>query len=248
MQKTVKHDYQAWLLPENVLGAIQTLALIFAGMWGIFIFVKFEEAERSLQAELLKSQNSQAELSQQIASLELLQQENQVRTMQSARHAIDQSIEIQTIESEEERNTYLVTYEYAVYNTGDSAIEVTYIVVYAYIFDNFFLAPMRAMEVPRFGTELGSGWEPILDKGYYYGPHWKEGMTFVSKQGGRAEFLKGGGGTSELDPSERSVGDVQLLIRAEPGSIIGFEAVIGINGGKDPVDRLHLRDKALLLE
>lgn len=247
-----KTQEEKWITPKNVLAVFQILAILGAACWTIFLFFQFDAKEKELSLALLESQNLQSRISAQLSTLQLEKSEHELASLKSARIAFDQEIEIEDLglfEGENEKDhIFLVSYDYSIRNQGNSRNEVTYVLVHAFSLPLKIPKNVRAVELPTFRKKGKLTWVPLFSKGFYYGPKWQETMLFKAVSGETLGFEKGGGGTSELDAGEGSVGSIELLVRAKINDFIGFETRIGLNGGETPDDRWKLIRRVCLSE
>lgn len=251
-QSTNTHssNSEPWFSPKNILTLFEILAILGTALWTVYLFFKFEEKEKDLSISLLRNQNLQGELAVELSRLQIKRSQLDIEQMTNAQIAMNQEIEVTDINRADEdgKHLFLVQYNYSISNIGSQKNEVTYVVVHAF----FAALPMPqdtlALEITEFQTKGDLKWKFLLSRGHYYSPKWKNGMAFDSYYGEKLRFEKGGGGTAELDAGELSKGSIDLLIRAKPYDLVGFEVRIGLNNAVTSADRWRLRKTTYLFD
>ena len=140
-----------------------------------------------------------------------------------------------------------VSLGYSITNIGQARMEVTYVLVRAYRARLPQLDPNSAIRVNAVCEKGDLDWLPLLCRGCYYTPKWKEGLKHEFR-GQKHSFQKGGGGTAELDAGDSSSGELTVLVMAGPEDLIGFHAIIGFDGGKTDDDRWEITEWAHFAE
>lgn len=234
---------ESWRAPANLLAAAQVLAVALAAGWAIFLFFRFEVRDRELNQQLLETQALQSRLALEISGLEAERTEIEIAGMQSTRLEMRQEITIDdlgALPSDATQHTFLVSYEYAVTNLGDTAAEVTYALLEAHGADLPRPRAGDAEEINGFYDDGPVAWRCLLRKSHYESGGWQEDSAHRTRDGERVPFRKGGGGTGAIDPGETSRGGFEMVLVDRPHDLVGFAARIGLNGGAEPRDRWQL--------
>lgn len=241
---------------DNILRIVQILALVGAAVWGLYIYISFEQHKQDLSLELLRSQNAQAELQAAIAELSIRKsnlevERGSIELDSLSQKKVDPEQELSLIDlgpfGDNGDHLYSVDYRYSLTNRGSSRLEITYSTVEVYQAAVSLEAGRGVFEVNDIDVSGSIKWIHRLSRAYYYTPKWRSDISFAIR-GGPIKPELGGGATSGLDAGQASRGSLELLVVGKPSDWIGVSTNIGVDGGKVPEDRFELSYTAGLFE
>ena len=206
-----------WSNPENIARFLQSLAVLGAAAWALFVFLRYEAREHS----------------QNIAKADL-----EIDQLGETRIQPLQKLVIADLGTYGEDGNHLfnVTYSLGIRNNGPKTAEVTYSATEVYVGEMAIGTARGAVEVNRFDTVGPIKWAHVFDRAYYIHPKWNNGRR-LTLHGESIAPQDGGGPTGRINQGQWTEVDIEYLVVGKLADRVALRTQFGIDDGKKGSDR-----------
>ena len=198
-----KPESKARLGVTEWLSIAQLVALLAAGAWTAFTFMRFDARDKAITAQ---------------------RNDIELRKLRATPLKFSQSIDVSNFSSNQKANgakRLAVDYHYSITNTTTQQTKIALVVVHAMLLSVAPATGAQTLEIPALGLSKNSLWRNALSKAYLADDEEVEGGV-VKTDNETIVPIKGGGPVGDLEPSESSWGSLTILVVPADADYIGF--------------------------